>query len=821
MKRLASGSDAARMRTCACCGVTSTPQWRRGPNGPNTLCNRCGCRFHGYSSYRPLTEGPLPTCASGNPRDQFDSDDDLDLHVAEAAASEGDSGDDFDDASVESEEDIEGPHASDADENDLTLQDILDDGPDTAPVEEVFARFQNEYSRLYPAQSNFLVLSALDRIAHLPFLVKRLKKCDWIAEAVQVVVWVASMSLAQGAQQTHAAPSWYSLGGPHCQIGKTVFAALLVAACDSMRLPCFVITYIAKSHVPDTCKKISKLLEQSQAGAPWIVVRCLNEGSGIKWWKFLGDNSHRVCWVGSFNSKYQLDTLTCMRARLQKMNLAPVIILDEADAALRSLFRTKECEKALDALLGMEGSEAAYLSRRKLMEISGAELPETDLRSIGGLVSVTSSPAGLMYYYIKHLKMTLADWCYPKVDPSWYCAVDTHYKPRILLDEDDLKQHSYRLLDKQGKVMQMLRKHARQGRNFVVICGNTKVGAPGGCRDALDYVLDDLEDNNLQGAAFVYTPSKSLYLAGPSFRKTGSTAWTLLTKELYNTQIAADEVRSAFPDYAQCCQLVRHLAGIWCVFTAGTIESIGRCISTVANYEEHGAKRLSLTTAVFCFPTPAKQLEAIIQAIQRATSSNAAAMANMGIDCIDFAGFKQDWEGTQAYLPHLQAMNDKWTESANTNSLEERTADLMNLIIHPSLDFLTKFNSSAKKRPWGQLKLVYKPVVRSYGRKCMRRTPVYRSAPVELSLKWEVLVKLYELSQQSSSGYVTRTLMLQQHPQLMQRVDSGNRHIISEFASPRRGGTPYLRYVEGQPQGTYELTTEGRVKAQEIVGDAP
>ena len=66
--------------------------------------------------------------------------------------------------------------------------------------------------------------------------------------------------------------------------------------------------------------------------------------------------------------------------------------------------------------------------------------------------------------------------------------------------------------------MQLLRKHARQGRNFVVICGNTKVGAPGGCRDALDYVLDDLEDNNLQGAAFVYTPSKSLYLAGPSFR---------------------------------------------------------------------------------------------------------------------------------------------------------------------------------------------------------------------------------------------------------------------------------------------------------------
>lgn len=70
----------------------------------------------------------------------------------------------------------------------------------------------------------------------------------------------------------------------------------------------------------------------------------------------------------------------------------------------------------------------------------------------------------------------------------------------------------------QGKVMKLLRKHARKGCNFVVICGNTKVGAPGGCRDALEYVLDDLEEHNLEGAAFVYTPSKSAYLAGPSFR---------------------------------------------------------------------------------------------------------------------------------------------------------------------------------------------------------------------------------------------------------------------------------------------------------------
>ena len=69
----------------------------------------------------------------------------------------------------------------------------------------------------------------------------------------------------------------------------------------------------------------------------------------------------------------------------------------------------------------------------------------------------------------------------------------------------------------QGKVMKLMRKHARKGRNFVVLCGNTRVGAPGGCKDALEYVLNDLEDHDLQGAGFVYTPSKSAYLAGPSF----------------------------------------------------------------------------------------------------------------------------------------------------------------------------------------------------------------------------------------------------------------------------------------------------------------
>jgi len=30
---------------CHSCGVTSTPEWRRGPDGAKTLCNACGLHY--------------------------------------------------------------------------------------------------------------------------------------------------------------------------------------------------------------------------------------------------------------------------------------------------------------------------------------------------------------------------------------------------------------------------------------------------------------------------------------------------------------------------------------------------------------------------------------------------------------------------------------------------------------------------------------------------------------------------------------------------------------------------------------------------------
>ncbi|CAO3651752.1 unnamed protein product [Mucor hiemalis] len=42
-QRMNPSSEEAKI--CSDCGTTEAPEWRRGPNGPKTLCNACGLRW--------------------------------------------------------------------------------------------------------------------------------------------------------------------------------------------------------------------------------------------------------------------------------------------------------------------------------------------------------------------------------------------------------------------------------------------------------------------------------------------------------------------------------------------------------------------------------------------------------------------------------------------------------------------------------------------------------------------------------------------------------------------------------------------------------
>ncbi|KAG9094892.1 hypothetical protein FRC06_010362 [Ceratobasidium sp. 370] len=61
-------STSAVPRECSVCGRTDSPQWRKGPNGPNTLCNSCGLAWartqrkpEGTHSRPGSSRSPSPT----------------------------------------------------------------------------------------------------------------------------------------------------------------------------------------------------------------------------------------------------------------------------------------------------------------------------------------------------------------------------------------------------------------------------------------------------------------------------------------------------------------------------------------------------------------------------------------------------------------------------------------------------------------------------------------------------------------------------------------------------------------------------------------
>eukprot|EP01114_Cavostelium_apophysatum_P005543 TRINITY_DN1672_c1_g1_i1.p1 TRINITY_DN1672_c1_g1~~TRINITY_DN1672_c1_g1_i1.p1 ORF type:complete len:296 (+),score=56.08 TRINITY_DN1672_c1_g1_i1:150-1037(+) len=44
-KRARKANSSKRNLQCSACGVTKTPEWRRGPQGDHTLCNACGLQY--------------------------------------------------------------------------------------------------------------------------------------------------------------------------------------------------------------------------------------------------------------------------------------------------------------------------------------------------------------------------------------------------------------------------------------------------------------------------------------------------------------------------------------------------------------------------------------------------------------------------------------------------------------------------------------------------------------------------------------------------------------------------------------------------------
>ncbi|KAJ2390668.1 hypothetical protein H4S02_001727, partial [Coemansia sp. RSA 2611] len=56
-------AEAALPNTCRSCGISETPEWRRGPDGARTLCNACGLHYAKLNKKR-ATETALPAAGS-------------------------------------------------------------------------------------------------------------------------------------------------------------------------------------------------------------------------------------------------------------------------------------------------------------------------------------------------------------------------------------------------------------------------------------------------------------------------------------------------------------------------------------------------------------------------------------------------------------------------------------------------------------------------------------------------------------------------------------------------------------------------------------
>ncbi|VFQ80710.1 unnamed protein product [Cuscuta campestris] len=61
--------EKKKKKKCSHCDAEETPQWRRGPMGPNTLCNACGVRYKSgrlVPEYRPFASPTLDSSKHSN-----------------------------------------------------------------------------------------------------------------------------------------------------------------------------------------------------------------------------------------------------------------------------------------------------------------------------------------------------------------------------------------------------------------------------------------------------------------------------------------------------------------------------------------------------------------------------------------------------------------------------------------------------------------------------------------------------------------------------------------------------------------------------------
>lgn len=138
-------------------------------------------------------------------------------------------------------------------------------------IENITTAFQKSYVAQFAAPLAVQISMVFNHLAAMKNLVWVLCIRSWQAPAVQIVVWIAmvcgiipAQQYPKGQQQqSHDLDSttpWYNIGGPYCQIGKTVFEAITLAASKVFEQPAFLLTHIAKTHVPDICQKIRRLL---------------------------------------------------------------------------------------------------------------------------------------------------------------------------------------------------------------------------------------------------------------------------------------------------------------------------------------------------------------------------------------------------------------------------------------------------------------------------------------------------------------------------------------------------------------------------------